>query len=180
MTTHTRPPFAETRVGNLDFWLASPQQREERYFAQLRAAQPISWQPPAEGTNPFMESKEDGFWAVTGHPEIVAITKDPATFCNGQGTMYDDFPPEAYEAAGSILVLDAPRHMKVRSLVSLAFTPRRLATIRGRSLHKRRRSSATWPNVSPAEATSSNWSRRDCRCGRSARWSASLRSSEQI
>ncbi|QFS90433.1 Putative cytochrome P450 124 [Mycobacterium sp. THAF192] len=131
MTTHTRPPFAETRVGNLDFWLASPQQREERYFAQLRAAQPISWQPPAEGTNPFMESKEDGFWAVTGHPEIVAITKDPATFCNGQGTMYDDFPPEAYEAAGSILVLDAPRHMKVRSLVSLAFTPRRLATIRG-------------------------------------------------
>ncbi|WP_245906618.1 cytochrome P450 [Mycolicibacterium palauense] len=130
MTARIRPPFADVRVGNLDFWLAPPRQREEEFFAPLRRTQPVSWQPPAEGTNPVINSDEDGFWAVTGHDEIVAISKDPATFCNGQGTNYDDFPPEAYEAAGSILVLDAPRHVKVRGLVSLAFTPRRLEKIR--------------------------------------------------
>ncbi len=129
VTTRIRPPFADVRVGNLDFWLTTPRQREAQYFAPLRATQPVSWQPPAEGTNPIIDTNEDGFWAVTGHPEIVEISKNPATFCNGQGTNYDDFPPEAYEAAGSILVLDAPRHVKVRGLVSSAFTPRRLAKI---------------------------------------------------
>jgi cytochrome P450 len=130
VTARTRPPFASVWVGNLDFWLATPEQREEQYFAQLRPAQPISWQPPAEGTNPVLNTEEDGFWAVTGLREITLITKDPATFCSGHGTNYDDFPPEAYEAAGSILVLDAPRHVKVRGLVSSAFNPRRLQKIR--------------------------------------------------
>jgi len=130
VTARTRPPFADIRVGNLDFWLATPEKREKEYFAPLRPVQPVSWQPPAEGTSPVMDSDEDGFWAVTGHAEITSITKNPTLFCSSKGTNYDDFPPEAYEAAGSILVLDGPRHVKVRGLVSSAFTPRRLEKIR--------------------------------------------------
>jgi len=40
------------------------------------------------------------------------------------------FPPEALDAMASILVLDAPRHTKIRNLISKAFTQRRLQTIR--------------------------------------------------
>lgn len=130
MTTRTRPQFANTRVGDLAFWLASPEAREENIFAPLRATQPVSWHPPAEGTRPVLNPDEDGFWAVTSYAEIAAISKDPGTFCNGKGMMYEDFPPEAYEAMGSILALDAPRHLKIRSLISSAFTPRRLQAIR--------------------------------------------------
>ena len=128
-TTRIRPPFANERVGDLPFWLASPEDREENIFAPLRATLPVSWQPPAEGTMPVINPDEDGFWAVTGHRELAAVSKDPATFCSGKGMMYEDFPPEAYEAMASILALDAPRHVKIRTLVSSAFTPKRLRTI---------------------------------------------------
>jgi cytochrome P450 len=130
VTTRTRPTYADARVGNLEFWLATPEEREANVFAQLRTTQPVSWQPPAEGTSPFLTADEDGFWAVTGHAEVVAITKDPVTFCSSKGMMYEDYPPEAYEAMASMLALDAPRHGRVRGLVAAAFTPKRLQTIR--------------------------------------------------
>src|SRR6516165_4284407 len=130
MTTRTRPKFAVPRVGDLAFWLASPEVREETVFAPLRATQPVSWHPPAEGTMPILNSDEDGFWAITGYAEIGAVSKDPETFCSGKGMMYEDFPPEAYEAMASILALDAPRHLKIRNLISAAFTRRRLQAIR--------------------------------------------------
>ena len=130
MTTRTRPAYADAAVGTLDFWLATPEEREANVFSRLRAEQPVSWQPPAQGTLPVLNPDEDGFWAVTGYAELVAITKDPATFCSGKGMMYEDYPPEAYEAMASMLALDAPRHTKIRGLVSKAFTPKRLQTIR--------------------------------------------------
>jgi len=130
VTTRTRPKFADPRVGDLAFWLASPEAREETIFAPLRATQPVSWHPPAEGTMPVLNPDEDGFWAITGYAEIGAVSKDPETFCSGKGMMYEDFPPEAYEAMASMLALDAPRHLKIRSLISSAFTPRRVKAIR--------------------------------------------------
>jgi cytochrome P450 len=114
----------------LDFWLTSPEEREANVFAKLRAEQPVSWQPPAQGTLPVLNPDEEGFWAVTGYAEIAAISKDPATFCSSKGHTYEDFPPEALDAMASILVLDAPRHTKIRNLISKAFTQRRLQTIR--------------------------------------------------
>ena len=130
MTTRTRPAYADAAVGNLEFWLATPEEREANTFSRLRAHQPVSWQPPAQGTMPVLNANEDGFWAVTGYAEVVAITRDPLTFCSSKGMMYEDYPPEAYEAMASMLALDAPRHTKVRGLVSAAFTPKRLQTIR--------------------------------------------------
>lgn len=93
MTTRTRPKFADPRVGDLAFWRASPEAREETIFAPLRATQPVSWHPPAEGTMPVLNPDEDGFWAITGYAEIGAVSKDPETFCSGKGMMYEDFPP---------------------------------------------------------------------------------------
>jgi len=129
LTTTTRPPYADRRVGTLEFWQASPEERERSYFAHLRDTAPVSWQPPAQGTLPLLDANEEGFWAVVGHPEIIEVSKDPETFCSGRGFMYEDFPPEAYEALASMMALDAPEHGKIRRLVSAAFTPKRVATI---------------------------------------------------
>ncbi|PJE06008.1 cytochrome P450 [Mycobacterium sp.] len=130
MTTSTRPAYADPAVGTLDFWLATPEEREANFFARLRSEQPVSWHRPAQGTLPVLNPDEEGFWAVTGYAEVGAISKDPVTFCSSKGMMYEDYPPEAYEAMASILALDAPRHTKIRGLISKAFTPKRLETIR--------------------------------------------------
>ena len=42
---------------------------------------------------------------------------------------FGDAPPEMLEASQSFLAMDAPRHTKLRGLVSSAFTPRQVARI---------------------------------------------------
>ncbi len=125
--TTDRPPYDEVSLSPLSFWAKSPDEREAD-FAVLRRERPLSWHPPAEGS---MMPPEDGsgFWAVTRHADIVAVSKDPETFCSGQGIQMEDVPPDILEAASSFLATDAPRHTMLRKLVSAAFTPKRVRTI---------------------------------------------------
>lgn len=76
--------------------------------------------PPQEG---------GGFWAVTRHEDIVAVSQDPETFCSGEGITMEDIPSDILEAVSSFLATDAPRHTKLRKLVSAAFTPKRVKKI---------------------------------------------------
>jgi cytochrome P450 len=66
---------------------------------------------------------------VVLHEDVVAVSKDPQTFCSGRGVIYGDVPAELLEATQSFLAMDAPRHGKLRRLVASAFTPRRVALI---------------------------------------------------
>lgn len=124
---HTRPAYDAVSVGSLEFWALTPERREER-LAVLRRDRPVSWQPPAEGS---MLPQEDGagFWAITRHEDIRAVSKNAAEFCSGQGVMIEDVPDDILEAASSFLATDAPRHTKLRKLVSAAFTPKQVARI---------------------------------------------------
>jgi cytochrome P450 len=126
-TKALRPPYDEVSLSPLAFWRKSPEERE-RDFAVLRRERPVSWHPPAEGS---MMPPQDGsgFWAVTRHADIVAVSRDPETFCSGQGVQMEDVPLDILEAASSFLATDAPRHTKLRKLVSAAFTPKRVKTI---------------------------------------------------
>ncbi len=45
------------------------------------------------------------------------------------GVQFGDAPKEMLEAAQSFLAMDAPRHTKLRKLVSSTFTPRQIARI---------------------------------------------------
>jgi cytochrome P450 len=110
------------------FW-AQPMLAREAAFAELRRERPISWQGPPESVLVEPEEGTGGYWAVVRYDDVRAISRNPETFCSGQGVLFDDAPPEMLEATQSFLATDAPRHTKLRGLVSSAFTPRQVARI---------------------------------------------------
>ena len=70
---------------------------------------------------------ELGFWAVSTHAELQAISKDPETFCSSRGILLMDLGRELPEIPGALLYVDPPEHQRYRRLVQPAFTPKRIA-----------------------------------------------------
>ncbi|QTJ66079.1 cytochrome P450 [Rhodococcus sp. ZPP] len=87
------------------------------FFDRLRKSEPVYWQPEEGGT---------GYWAVTKHADVVAVSRDSATFSSALGTtQIDDFDDETRAKQAAMLVnLDPPDHTRLRQLVSRGFTPR--------------------------------------------------------
>ena len=134
MSTVAREPTADLGfdVSSLEFWLEySPAQRDAA-FARLRRERPISWWGPVESISLPPEMSSGGYWALTRYEDIRRVSRDERTFCSGQGVMFFDAPPEMLEATTSFLSTDAPRHTKLRGLVSAAFTPRQVARLEER------------------------------------------------
>ena len=120
-------PYDPIDLSSRAFWATTAAERENT-FAELRAARPVSWHPPVEDS--LMEDPDDrGFWAVTRHADIVAISRDSETFLSGKGVLFETVPEELLEASQSFLAMDAPRHTLIRKLVHSAFTPRQVARI---------------------------------------------------
>ncbi|MDA4108101.1 cytochrome P450 [Mycolicibacterium holsaticum] len=90
-------------------------------FRELRRHAPVAWHP----------YKDDGFYAVTGYDEILAVSRDSATWSSQAAGVFFDVPvPEAqYQLSLMMLTMDPPRHTKLRSLVSKGFTPRQVARL---------------------------------------------------
>ncbi|MFC5333326.1 cytochrome P450 [Mycobacterium branderi] len=65
------------------------------------------------------------------------VHRRPAEFCSGQGIFYQDMPPEVSKYM-SFMALDAPRHTKLKRLVSTAFTPRAVAALTERVTERAR------------------------------------------
>jgi len=115
-------------LGSLDFW-GQPAAERDRYFARLRRDAPISRHDPPEDVLGLPTQGRLHYWAIVRYADIQRISRDPATFCSGAGVQFADAPPEMLEASESFLAMDAPRHSKLRGLVSSAFTPRQVARI---------------------------------------------------
>jgi cytochrome P450 len=117
-------------ISSLAFWAKRPDERDE-VFAELRREAPVSWHRPAE--TELMPNPDDrGFWAVTRNVDIGQVSRNADVFASGLevgGVMLEDVPPDILEAAHSILAMDAPRHAKLRKVISSVFTPRRIAQI---------------------------------------------------
>ncbi len=122
------PQTPEVDLGSLDFW-GKPAEERDRYFARLRSEAPISRHRPPEDILGLPELERMDYWAIVRYDDVRAISRDPQTFCSGAGTQFADAPPEFLEASMSFLAMDAPRHTKLRGLVSSAFTPRQVARI---------------------------------------------------
>jgi cytochrome P450 len=115
-------------LGAVEFW-GRPAQERDRYFAYLRREAPISWHEPPEDILGLPDEGRMGYWAIVRYEDVRRISRDAATFCSGQGVQFGDVPQELLEATQSFLAMDAPRHTKLRGLVSAAFTPRQVARI---------------------------------------------------
>src|SRR4051794_38807077 len=88
-------------------------------YRRLRETTPVYWHA------------DPGFWAVTRHADVVAVSRDPATFCSSRGTMLADLTRPIMPRQ-SILYIDPPDHGKYRKLVQPAFSPSSLARLEPR------------------------------------------------
>jgi cytochrome P450 len=114
-------------LGSHEFWEQPPEAREAG-FAQLREHAPISWQRAPE-TALIDIGEALPYWAVVRYADVRTVSRDPATFCSGEGVLFEGVDETLLEASQSFLAMDAPRHTLVRGLVNAAFTPRQVRRI---------------------------------------------------
>ena len=88
-------------------------------FRRLRTEAPIHWHATP------------GFWAVTRHEDVVAVSRDPATFCSSRGILLSDLERPIMPRQ-SIIYIDPPEHAKYRKLVQPVFSPGRLRALEQR------------------------------------------------
>lgn len=116
-------PVDAIRLGDEDLW-----RRPDRdgIFARLRAERPVCFheEPDFPGL-----PRGPGFWSLTRYDDVVRASCEADTFVSGQGTNIGDLPVELAEFFGSMISMDAPRHTKLRRLVSAGFTPRMIRAV---------------------------------------------------
>jgi cholest-4-en-3-one 26-monooxygenase len=87
-------------------------------FAVLRRDAPARWHADA------------GFWSLTRHADVAAVTRDTDRFSSEAGIMVFDQPELAPpEAPRMMIEMDPPRHTRYRLLVNRGFTPRMIARL---------------------------------------------------
>ena len=84
-------------------------------FALLRREAPVWWYDWRLGR---------GFWCVTKHADVVAVSRNTKTFSSEQGANLEDLEEDARVARQGMLETDPPRHSRLRGLVGPPFTPR--------------------------------------------------------
>jgi cytochrome P450 len=99
---------------DLDMWARGVPYEE---FARLRREAPVAWFPD-EGS---------GFWSVHRYSDIVAASRDVATFSSGRGVSFEEPTDEDIAARRTIIDTDPPEHTKLRKVVSGAFSQRAVA-----------------------------------------------------
>lgn len=110
MTADTTP--------KIDLWSSSSfvggHPREQ--YRWLRTHDPVHWHEEPGGR---------GFWAITKHEDVRAISRDSQTFSNSPTIMMQDVGPGGARAGGNMmLMMDPPAHTRYRNLVKSGFTPR--------------------------------------------------------
>jgi cholest-4-en-3-one 26-monooxygenase len=88
----------------------------------LRTEDPVHWHPEPDGP---------GFWAVTRHADVVAVSRDSETFSSELGATFIDTQTDEALAQMrlTILNMDGAKHNRYRRLVSKGFTPRVIAQL---------------------------------------------------
>ncbi|MCB1250094.1 MAG: cytochrome P450 [Acidimicrobiales bacterium] len=85
-------------------------------LARLRAEAPVFAYTP-------------GSWTVARYDDVRAVSRDPETFCSGQGVLMLDPVRDGATLPGSILHMDPPVHAEWRKVASRWFTPRAVAQL---------------------------------------------------
>jgi len=101
-------------------------------LAELRRTAPVWWHAQRRGSAGF---DDEGFWMVTKHADILAVSKHCEVFSSWENTALIRFeegiPRENIEMQRVILLnMDPPQHTQARRIVSRGFTPRAVANMR--------------------------------------------------
>ena len=80
------------------------------HLARLREAAPVAL------------DEDRGVWVLSGHAEVMAAARDPATFCSGKGILLAEIGV-TYDSPPTMMHADAPDHTRYRKLVQPAFAP---------------------------------------------------------
>jgi cytochrome P450 len=121
--------FAHLRLGDPDTYAkAMPYET----FARLRREAPVAWIDEPARPEHGVEAGP-GFWAVTRHADVDAVSRDQATFSSWRGTtfLHDPKPHEVPLLRQMMLNMDPPDHTTLRRIVSRVFTPRAVAELVG-------------------------------------------------
>jgi cytochrome P450 len=105
------PRLEDVSLENDDFAERVPHET----FALLRREAPVWWYDWPLGR---------GYWCVTKHTDVVAVSRDTKTFTSEQGANLEDLDEEQRIVRQSMLETDPPRHTRLRGLVGPPFTPR--------------------------------------------------------
>ncbi len=117
--------YSRFDITSQDFW-SQPFDVRDETFAQLRAADGLSWHPPFDSMFPM---EEPGFWALTRRADIAYVSQHPELFTSAQGVALNPMPAEIQRFASFFLSMDPPEHTVYRRLISSAFTPRNVRKI---------------------------------------------------
>ena len=79
-------------------------------YARLRAEAPVA------------RNETVGLWMVSRHDEVVAVSRDPGTFCSAKGIMTFEIG-SAYPSPPTMMHTDPPDHTRYRTLVQPGFRP---------------------------------------------------------
>jgi cholest-4-en-3-one 26-monooxygenase len=100
---------------------------------RLRRTAPVSFVEQSEQARAGFPDHR-GYWAVSKHADVAAISKDQANFSTNLDGVIIRFGPdmdrEGVENTKFLLINhDAPDHTKLRQIISRAFTPRAIAAL---------------------------------------------------
>jgi cytochrome P450 len=103
-------------LSDLDIWAQGVPYAE---FERLRKESPVAWCDEAPPNS--------GFWSVSRYTDIVAASRDVATFSSSRGISFEEPTDEDMAARRTIIDTDPPGHTKLRKIVSGSFTQRAVA-----------------------------------------------------
>ncbi|MGA8845050.1 MAG: cytochrome P450 [Nocardioides sp.] len=99
-------------------------------FKALRQSSPVHWiEQPEPRRSAFAPESGTGYWAVTRHADVLAVSKDSKNFSTSENGAIirfgDDMLREQIEMQRVMIInQDAPEHTAMRQIVSRGFTPR--------------------------------------------------------
>ena len=115
--------LSDIDLGSVRFWSRDDDVRDGA-FATLRSEAPVSFH--RELTQDGIEAGP-GHWALTRYDDVHFASRHPDIFSSAQGMTIADQNPELAEYFGSMIVMDDPRHTRLRNIVRSAFTPKVVA-----------------------------------------------------
>jgi cytochrome P450 len=107
-------------------------------LARLRAEAPVA------------RHAASGAWVLSRHADVVAASRDPATFCSGRGILLQEIGA-SYDTPPTMMHTDPPAHTRYRKLVQPAFAPSVMRALDAAVTDRARRAVAALPSGEPVD-----------------------------